>query len=271
MPRLVAMCGRNRRRRRRTPRAASATRAWCTDWRRCWRTRRSRSWTCARPDSEHSAPSIAAAQRGKHVICEKPLAMTVKDARAMAEAAQEGRREEHALPQLPVHSRGAPGPGPHRQGRHRHGSTISAPSTSRKSGHDPAAPLEDCWYAIGNEVRCPPGDRLAHHRHGAVPRRGDRDRERPGDHLDTTSRTTRAGAARRVTADEGNIALVEFACGATGTLESSGVATGRKNTQGGRSTGRGEASASTWKTRTTCRYTRTQAEAGDPGVLRRSP
>ena len=33
------------------------------------------------PDDRHRAPSIAAAEAGKHVICEKPLAMTVRDAR----------------------------------------------------------------------------------------------------------------------------------------------------------------------------------------------
>jgi predicted dehydrogenase len=46
-----------------------------------------------------------------------------------------------------------------------------------------------------------------------------------------TSRKTRGGSSEQVNADEGNLALVEFAGGATGTLESSGVATGRKNEQ----------------------------------------
>jgi predicted dehydrogenase len=45
------------------------------------------------------------------------------------------------------------------------------------------------------------------------------------------TRTTRAGKKEQVSADEANLAVVEFASGATGTLESSGVATGRKNAQ----------------------------------------
>ena len=40
---------------------------------------------------------------------------------------------------------------------------------------------------------------------------------------------SRAGLTETVTADEGNLALVEFASGATGSLESSGVATGHRN------------------------------------------
>ena len=45
------------------------------------------------------------------------------------------------------------------------------------------------------------------------------------------TRVNRLGATEPVTADEGDLALVEFARGATGSLESSGVATGRKNQQ----------------------------------------
>ena len=43
------------------------------------------------------------------------------------------------------------------------------------------------------------------------------------------TRTARDGRVESVTADEGNLALVEFAGGATGTIESSGVATGHRN------------------------------------------
>ena len=40
------------------------------------------------PNAAHSKITIAALQAGKHVMCEKPMAHTAKDARAMVEAAK---------------------------------------------------------------------------------------------------------------------------------------------------------------------------------------
>ena len=40
----------------------------------------------ATPNSLHAANTIAAAKAGKHVLCEKPMANTVRDAEAMIEA-----------------------------------------------------------------------------------------------------------------------------------------------------------------------------------------
>lgn len=42
----------------------------------------------ATPNSLHAAPTIAALERGIHVLCEKPMATTWSDCRAMAEAAR---------------------------------------------------------------------------------------------------------------------------------------------------------------------------------------
>jgi len=41
------------------------------------------------PNRLHAEMAIAAAKAGKHVWCEKPLAVTLADARAMAEAVQQ--------------------------------------------------------------------------------------------------------------------------------------------------------------------------------------
>lgn len=45
------------------------------------------TWNCA-----HAGAAIAALNAGKHVLCEKPLAMTVAEARAMEQAAQKAGR-----------------------------------------------------------------------------------------------------------------------------------------------------------------------------------
>src|SRR4029077_6345394 len=39
-------------------------------------------------NERHRDESIAAAQAGKHILCEKPLALSIKDAQAMVEAAK---------------------------------------------------------------------------------------------------------------------------------------------------------------------------------------
>jgi predicted dehydrogenase len=43
------------------------------------------------PNESHSEIAVAAAQNGKHVLCEKPLALTVKQAQAMLTAAQKSK------------------------------------------------------------------------------------------------------------------------------------------------------------------------------------
>jgi predicted dehydrogenase len=88
--------------------------------------------------------------------------------------------------------------------------------------------VEDCWYATGTRS----GVLLGIGSHAI-----DMARFLVGE-IETVSgllknynptRTTRDGKTEQVSADEGNIALVEFAGGASGTIESSCVAAGRKN------------------------------------------
>lgn len=45
------------------------------------------------PNDSHAKISIAALQAGKHVICEKPIASTTEDAKAMADAASEAAKK----------------------------------------------------------------------------------------------------------------------------------------------------------------------------------
>ena len=84
-PRLAAICGRDRARV-----AAAADRlgwaAWETDWKRLVDRDDVDLVDVCTPGSSHAEISIAALEAGKHVLCEKPLANTVDEARAMAAA-----------------------------------------------------------------------------------------------------------------------------------------------------------------------------------------
>ena len=86
-PRLVALCGRTE------ARAAEAARrfgfeAYYTDWRDLVRDRRVQLVDNAAQHDAHAEPSIAALESGKHVLCEKPMALDVQEARRMRDAAR---------------------------------------------------------------------------------------------------------------------------------------------------------------------------------------
>ena len=59
-----------------------------TDWRRLVAREDIHIIDITAPSNAHSEIAIAAAQHGKHIFCEKPLALTLADSRAMLEAAQ---------------------------------------------------------------------------------------------------------------------------------------------------------------------------------------
>jgi predicted dehydrogenase len=86
LPRMAAICGRDQERV-----AAAAARlgwpAWETDWKRLVQRDDVDLVDVCTPGSSHAEISIAALEAGKHVLCEKPLANTVEEARAMAGAA----------------------------------------------------------------------------------------------------------------------------------------------------------------------------------------
>jgi predicted dehydrogenase len=85
-PRMAAICGRDR-----AAVVAAAGRlgwaAWETDWKRLVDRDDVELVDVCTSGSSHAEISIAALEAGKHVLCEKPLANTVEEARAMAAAA----------------------------------------------------------------------------------------------------------------------------------------------------------------------------------------
>jgi predicted dehydrogenase len=86
-PRMAAICGRDQ-----AAVAAAAARlgwpAWETDWKRLVQRDDVDLVDVCTPGSSHAEISIAALEAGRHVLCEKPLANTVEEARAMAAAAE---------------------------------------------------------------------------------------------------------------------------------------------------------------------------------------
>ena len=87
IPKMVAICGRNE------EAVAEAARrygyeGYYTDWREMLEDERIQIFDNGGPNNMHSEPCIAAAAAGKHVFCEKPMARSAEEARAMLDAVE---------------------------------------------------------------------------------------------------------------------------------------------------------------------------------------
>ncbi|NIM99679.1 MAG: Gfo/Idh/MocA family oxidoreductase [candidate division Zixibacteria bacterium] len=87
MPKLVGICGRNQ-----DAVAEAAKRfgfeKFYTDWQAMIKDPEIQLFENLAPNSLHAEPCIAAAEAGKHVLCEKPLARTAQEAKKMWETAE---------------------------------------------------------------------------------------------------------------------------------------------------------------------------------------
>jgi len=225
-PRLVAMCGRNEEAVRDTARRFGY-RGYCTDWKELADHPDVDIFDNCTPDDTHAEPVIAAARAGKHVLCEKPLAMKVTDTRRMIEAAEESGVKHmlcHNYRFMPavrlaktMIDDGELGTIYQFRGRY-----------LQEVGHDPGEKTENVWYTSGTKsgvllgIGCHIID-LARFLAGEIVSIQGMVK------TFNTRRETSGGKTETVTADEVNCALVEFASGAVGTLESAGISTGRKN------------------------------------------
>jgi len=200
---------------------------FCTDWNEMVQDERVDVVDNCGPDPAHPDPCIAALENGKHVICEKPLAVSVDDARRMRDAAASASgmamctfnyrfmpAVRMAKDLIDVEKIG----------------TIYQIRTNylQMAGHDPSLTPDEAWYAawphsgglqgIGShaidQCRFLIGEIKSV---SALVRAFNPDRARP------------SAGCPDVTSDEGTAAVLEFGNGAIGVLESSVVATGRKN------------------------------------------
>lgn len=87
VPTLVALCGRNEQ-----AVADVAHRfgyqGYYTDWRAMLEDERIQLFDNGGPNNAHADPCIVAAEAGKHILCEKPLARTAEESKKMLEAVQ---------------------------------------------------------------------------------------------------------------------------------------------------------------------------------------
>jgi predicted dehydrogenase len=87
IPKLVAICGRNE------EAVIEAARrygyeGYYTDWRKMLEDERVQLFDNGGPNDTHAEPCIAAAQLGKHILCEKPLARTAEESKTMLDAVE---------------------------------------------------------------------------------------------------------------------------------------------------------------------------------------
>jgi len=87
IPRLAAIAGRNAEAVQEAARRYGYEKAY-TDWHQLVNDPDVQLFDNSGPNDTHAEPCIAAAQAGKHILCEKPLARTAPEAKAMLDAVQ---------------------------------------------------------------------------------------------------------------------------------------------------------------------------------------
>jgi predicted dehydrogenase len=201
---------------------------YCTDWKEVVADPRIDVFDNCGPDAVHPDPCIAALQHGKHVICEKPLAVSIEKAKQMRQAAAAAAGKAMCtfnyrfMPAVrfarDLIAEGKLGTIYHIRIHY-----------LQMSGHDPSLSPDQVWFSAWPHSGCLQG--IGSHAIdqcrflvgeiasvSALVRTFNKDRARQS-----------VGCPPEVTSDEGTAAVLEFANGAIGVLESSVVATGRKN------------------------------------------
>lgn len=85
IPKLIAIAGRNKEAVEEAARRYGYE-GYYTDWRQMLDDPRVQIFDNGGPNDQHAEPCIYAAQKGKHILCEKPLARTAEEAKTMLDA-----------------------------------------------------------------------------------------------------------------------------------------------------------------------------------------
>ena len=235
-PRMKVICGRTAPEVERA-RAALGWEEAATDWRAVVRRADIDLVDVCTPGDSHAEIAIAAAQAGKHVFCEKPLANSLEDAERMLAAVERAgvahmichnyRRAPAVMLAKQLISEGALG-----EIRHYRGTYLQDWMS------DPAAPFN--WRLDRNKAGSGAlGDIASHSIDLARFLVGDITEvsadlttfvgRRPARSLAEMSDTPERPEMVDVTVDDAALALVHFANGAIGTIEATRMANGRKN------------------------------------------
>ena len=226
LPRLLLLCDKDEKKARHEA-ARYGYEEFCTDWSELVQDDRIDVFDNCGPDPVHPEPCIAALQNGKHVICEKPMAISVDDAGRMRDAAAASSAKAMCtfnyrfMPAVQL-AKDLVASG-------KIGTVYQIRiNYLQMYGHDPSLAPEQAWYSawphsgglqgIGShaidQCRFLVGEIKSV---SALVRTFNQERAIP---------SVSAGDA---VADEGAAAIMEFENGAIGVMESSVVATGRKN------------------------------------------
>ena len=225
-PQLLLLCGRDEEKVRQ-----AATRygfeEYCTDWQDVVQDKRVDIFDNCGPDALHAEPCIAALENGKHVICEKPLAVFADEARKMRDAAKKASGKSMCVfnyrffPAVrfarDLIAGGRLGKVYHMQVNY-----------LQRAGRDPSVPLDQLWYASWPSSGVLQG--IGSH---AI----DQCRFLVGEVKSVTAQVNTFNAARAVpyggrkdgVVDEATGAILEFESGAMGVMVASALAAGRKN------------------------------------------
>ena len=223
LPRLLILCGRNEGRVGREA-ARYGFEEHCTDWRDLVLDPRISVFDNCGPDPVHSEPCIAALESGKHVICEKPLAVSVDDARKMRDAANKALGKAMCVFNYRFFPAVCLAKDLLTAGRLGRLYSIQV-NYAQMAGHDPSVPPDQVWYSswpfsgVLQGIGCHAIDQC---------------RFLVGEIKSVAAEVRSFNEARKspstgAVPDESTAAILEFENGVMGVMVATALATGRKN------------------------------------------